>query len=107
MRYVSGVLLPLVTLQLLHGMLQRREKSLHALRNGIGVTRHVDDLTIEKKTAVSFSKPASMKLQSIPGFQSIQVSILLSHRRPGIALQMVSPVTDKTVQAASVHIEGI
>lgn len=66
MRHVSRVLLPLVTLQLLHGVLQCWEKSLHALRDSIRVARHVNDL--EKKTLVSSSEPASLKLKSILGF---------------------------------------
>ena len=44
MRGVAGVLLPLVTLYLLKGMLERREKRFHALRHSIWVARHVDDL---------------------------------------------------------------
>jgi len=44
MRGVAGVLLPLVTLYLLKGMLERREERFHALCHSIWVARHVDDL---------------------------------------------------------------
>jgi hypothetical protein len=47
MRDVTGVLLPLVTLELLHGMLKRWEKGFHALGHGIRVAWHVDDLKRE------------------------------------------------------------
>lgn len=38
------MLLPLVTLDLLQGVLERRQECLHTLCNGIRVPGHVDDL---------------------------------------------------------------
>jgi hypothetical protein len=41
---MARVLLPLVTLDLLQGVLECREKCFHALCHSIWVARHVDDL---------------------------------------------------------------
>lgn len=41
---MARVLLPLVTLDLLQGMLERWEECFQALRHSIWVARHVDDL---------------------------------------------------------------
>ena len=41
---MARVLLPLVTLDLLQGVLERREECFQALRRSIWVARHVDDL---------------------------------------------------------------